>query len=136
MTVNEVTFVNINTCHGANELYGMNQDVNTTDAVTFATLDTGQGANELYDMNQNVNNTDAVTFATLDTGFGNNAEELRTAYVLMDKVVIRQRHDEIVNGLKEILNCNGIFLEKSSKMNCNLCSKLKFSEYYNGLATR
>ena len=46
-----------------------------------------------------------------NTGFGNNAEELRTASVLMDKVVIRPRQDEILNGLKEILNFNGIFQE-------------------------
>ena len=44
-----------------------------------------------------------------NTGFGNNAEELRTASVLMDKVVIRPRQDEILTGLKEIINFNGIF---------------------------
>ena len=43
-----------------------------------------------------------------NTGFGNNAEELRTASVLMDKVVIRPRQDEIINGLKEILSFNNI----------------------------
>ena len=39
------------------------QWLNTTSAVTFATVDTGQGANELYDMNQNVQTTDSPTFA-------------------------------------------------------------------------
>ena len=34
-------------------------------ALTSATLDTGQGANELYDMNQNVQTTDSPTFANL-----------------------------------------------------------------------
>lgn len=41
------------------------QDIATTSAVTFATVDTGQGANELYDMNQNVQTTDDVTFHDL-----------------------------------------------------------------------
>ena len=43
-----------------------------------------------------------------NTGFGNNAEELRTASILMDNVIIRPRQDEIINGLKEILSFNGI----------------------------
>lgn len=34
-------------------------------AITATTLDTGQGANELYDMNQNVNTTSDVTFNKL-----------------------------------------------------------------------
>ena len=90
----------LDTGQGANELYAMNQDVETTDAVVFATLDTGQGANELYDMNQNVQTTDSVTFSSMtitavtryyslgatdfvveDTGnfltFGNHAEDVK-----------------------------------------------------------
>ena len=43
-----------------------------------------------------------------NTGFGNNAEELRTASVLMDNVIIRPRQDEIISGLKELLDFNGI----------------------------
>jgi hypothetical protein len=43
-----------------------------------------------------------------NTGFGNNAEELRTASILMDNVIIRPRQDEIISGLKEILSFNGI----------------------------
>ena len=43
-----------------------------------------------------------------NTGFGNNAEELRTASVLMDNVIIRPRQDEIISGLKELLEFNGI----------------------------
>lgn len=43
-----------------------------------------------------------------NTGFGNNAEELRTASILMDNVIIRPRQDEIIAGLKEILSFNGI----------------------------
>ena len=39
-----------------------NQDLNTTNAASFTSLNTGQGANELYDMNQNVQTTDDVTF--------------------------------------------------------------------------
>jgi len=71
-TTDAVTFLTVNTGFGNNELYAMNQDVESSDAVTFLTLDTGQGNNELYDMNQNVQTTDAVTFLTLDTGQGNN----------------------------------------------------------------
>jgi len=36
-------------------------------AITGTTLDTGQGANELYDMNQNVQTTDDVTFNSVTT---------------------------------------------------------------------
>jgi len=43
----------------------MNQNVRTTDAVTFASVDTGQGANELYAMDQAVQSSDGVTFAGL-----------------------------------------------------------------------
>lgn len=54
----------LDTGQGANELYAMNQDVESTDAVAFATVDTGQGANELYDMDQNVLTTSSPTFVT------------------------------------------------------------------------
>ncbi len=67
-----ITADTVDTGQGANELYAMNQDVETTDAVTFLTVDTGQGANELYAMNQDVETTDAVTFLTVDTGQGAN----------------------------------------------------------------
>jgi len=59
-------FITLNTGHGANELYAMNQDVESTDAVTFATVDTGQGANELYGMDQGVESTDNVVFSSVD----------------------------------------------------------------------
>lgn len=36
--------------------------------LTAATVDTGQGANELYDMNQNVQTTDTVAFSSLGLG--------------------------------------------------------------------
>jgi len=45
-----------------------------------------------------------------NTGFGNNAEELRTASVLMDNVIIRPIQDEILSGLKDILDFNNINL--------------------------
>jgi len=61
----------LDTGNGANELYDMNQNVQTTDAVIFSTVDTGQGANELYDMDQNVLTTSLPTFAGLTiTGSG------------------------------------------------------------------
>jgi hypothetical protein len=43
-----------------------------------------------------------------NTGFGNNAEELRTASVLMDNVIIRPLQDGIIYGLTEILEFNNI----------------------------
>ena len=43
-----------------------------------------------------------------NTGFGNNAEELRTASVLMDNVIIRPLQDGIIYGLTEILEFNKI----------------------------
>ena len=45
-----------------------------------------------------------------NTGFGNNAEELRTASVLMDNVIIRPLQDEILYALNEILEFNEIHL--------------------------
>ena len=45
-----------------------------------------------------------------NTGFGNNAEELRTASILMDNIVIRPFQQAIIDGLNDILSYNGIFL--------------------------
>lgn len=45
-----------------------------------------------------------------NTGFGNNAEELRTASIIMDNMVIRPFQQQIIDGLSEILAFNGIFL--------------------------
>ena len=45
-----------------------------------------------------------------NTGFGNNAEELRTASIIMDNVVIRPFQQALIDGFNEILNFNGIFL--------------------------
>jgi len=45
-----------------------------------------------------------------NTGFGNNAEELRTASILMDNVIIKPLQEEIINGLNEILSASGIYL--------------------------
>lgn len=45
-----------------------------------------------------------------NTGFGNNAEELRTASILMDNIVIRPFQTALIDGLNEILHFNGIFL--------------------------
>lgn len=45
-----------------------------------------------------------------NTGFGNNAEELRTASILMDNIVIRPFQQAIIDGLNDILSFNGIFL--------------------------
>ena len=47
------------------------QDVGTSAAVQFATVNTGQGDNELYAMNQDVQTTDSVTFVDAEfTGTG------------------------------------------------------------------
>lgn len=56
----------LNTGFGDNELYDMNQHVQTTNSVTFASVNTGQGANELYDMDQNVLSTSSVSFNDID----------------------------------------------------------------------
>lgn len=45
-----------------------------------------------------------------NTGFGNNAEELRTASVLMDNIVIRPFQEKIIDCLKTILAFNEIDL--------------------------
>ena len=45
-----------------------------------------------------------------NTGFGNNAEELRTASILMDNIVIRPFQENIIQGLNKILAFNKIFL--------------------------
>ena len=48
----------------------------TLGAASATTLDTGQGANELYDMNQNVQTTDNVTFNSVTAGeFISNAAD-------------------------------------------------------------
>ena len=45
-----------------------------------------------------------------NTGFGNNAEELRTASVLMDNIVIRPFQTQLINSFNELLSFNGINL--------------------------
>jgi hypothetical protein len=45
-----------------------------------------------------------------NTGFGNNAEELRTASILMDNIVIRPFQSAIIEGLNDIFAFNNIFL--------------------------
>ena len=45
-----------------------------------------------------------------NTGFGNNAEELRTASILMDNIVIRPFQETILECLNKILAFNGIDL--------------------------
>jgi len=59
------TFTTIDTGQGANELYDMDQNVQTTDDVTFASIDTGQGAGELYPGDQYVNTSSSPTFTNL-----------------------------------------------------------------------
>ena len=46
-----------------------------------------------------------------NTGFGNNAEELRTAAVLMDNVIIKPLQDGLIDGFEEILSYNKINLD-------------------------
>lgn len=71
----------LDTGHGSNELFAMDQDVRTTDSPVFATLNTGFGDNELFAMDQNLRTSDAPTFenlsisgtlltGTLNTGLG------------------------------------------------------------------
>lgn len=82
----------IDTGHGSNELFAMDQDVRTTDSPTFAGLitsgtlvagniNTGQGTTEVFPMDQNLRTSDAPTFeslsisgtlltGTLNTGLG------------------------------------------------------------------
>ena len=45
-----------------------------------------------------------------NTGFGNNAEELRTASVLMDNIVIRPFQALLIDSFNKLLNFNGIEL--------------------------
>jgi hypothetical protein len=47
--------------------FNTGQHLTTTSAVTFTTVNTGLGANELYDMNQNVQTTDSPTFVDLNS---------------------------------------------------------------------
>lgn len=46
-----------------------------------------------------------------NTGFGNNAEELRTASILMDNIVIRPFQTLLIDAFKELLSFNGIMLD-------------------------
>ena len=45
-----------------------------------------------------------------NTGFGNNAEELRTSSILMDNMVIRPFQNIMLDGIKEILSYNNVYL--------------------------
>lgn len=46
-----------------------------------------------------------------NTGFGNNAEELRTASILMDNMVIRPFQQMLLDSFKELLSYNNIILD-------------------------
>lgn len=46
-----------------------------------------------------------------NTGFGNNAEELRTASILMDNIVIRPFQNMLIDAFKELLLVNDILLD-------------------------
>jgi len=46
-----------------------------------------------------------------NTGFGNNAEELRTASILMDNMVIRPFQQMLLDAFKELLLYNDISLD-------------------------
>lgn len=46
-----------------------------------------------------------------NTGLGNNADELRSASILFDNIVIRPFQRLIIEGVEKILNANGISLE-------------------------
>ena len=67
-----IVATSLDTGHGANELYPMNQGVKTTDSPTFATINTGHGANEVYPMNQALRTTDNVSFANINPPVDNN----------------------------------------------------------------
>lgn len=67
-----MTATQFNSGEGFTEIFGMNQDMKTTDDVVFNTVDTGEGANDLFDMNQNVLTTSDVVFNTINTGHGVN----------------------------------------------------------------
>lgn len=56
----------LNTGQGDNELYAMNQDVESTDAVDFITVNTGEGDNELFGMDQNVTTSSDVEFDSVE----------------------------------------------------------------------
>ena len=45
-----------------------------------------------------------------NTGFGNNAEELRTASILMDNIVIRPFQQTLLEAFKTVLEFNNIDL--------------------------
>ena len=68
--------------------FNTGQNLTSASAVTFATVDTGQGANELYDMDQNVQTTDSVTFANVTLS---NAGALRTGTSAADTLLLQAR---------------------------------------------
>ena len=46
-----------------------------------------------------------------NTGFGNNAEELRTASVLMDNILIKPFQEVLLRGVKKILAINKLKMD-------------------------
>lgn len=58
-------FDTLNTGHGDNELYAMDQNVREADSPTFARINTGQGYNELYPMDQSVKKTSTPEFESV-----------------------------------------------------------------------
>jgi hypothetical protein len=104
----EVAAATLNTGNGSNELFPMDQDVQTSAYPTYAgiqltygvsaatgafsgaltglTLDTGQGANELYDMDQNVQTTDSPSFVGMSLTYGISAATVTASSLTSGRV--------------------------------------------------
>ena len=72
----------LNTGLGLNELYGMDQNVKTTNAVTFATINTGYGAYELGQSNRTSDSQYVQNLTSTDTVFADDFESVTDAGIL------------------------------------------------------
>ena len=83
----------------------MDQPVQTTDAVVFASVNTGHGDNELYAMDQNVRTIDSPTFSTqtLTSVVNNNSN---TKLLTLDGTtnVVQYRDSSTINPFNQTLN--------------------------------
>ena len=96
---NLLTATIIDTGQGYNELYAMNQDVDSGASVIFDTVDTGHGAYELYAMNQNVATNSNVQFLTVDTGKFFSAKSFKS-----------ECSPFATTSINSFINCSDVFL--------------------------
>lgn len=104
--------------HGQRVVVSFNQDKETAPTIESAGI---QDADKLFDLlskesTEKLMRSHRITSPMLlgikdNTGLGNNADELKTAYLLMQSMVVQPYQDCIIEGIQQLAVINGIHLD-------------------------